>query len=424
MNVNEDWKTEALGRISQLTMGQSPDSKYYTEQEIGWPFLQGCAEFKARVPSPVLFCTQKRKIGKTGSILLSVRAPVGRINIADRDYVIGRGLAAIEGVDVDQSYLEQYLTFVTPAFRNASQGSTFEAINSSELRAWPITFPSSRPEQAKIAEILSTVDGAIEQTEELIAKHQRIKTGLMQDLLTRGIDERGNIRTEQTHKFKDSQLGRIPEEWDVGDLEAITEFVTSGSRGWARYYAVDGAIFLRIGNLTREHINLRLDDVIRVNTPKSSEGKRTSVSAGDVLISITADLGIIGVIPDGFEEAYVNQHIALARLMTAEVNPRFIGWFLSGRGGQAQFEKLNESGAKAGLNLPTIRKLLVPVVGRSEQTRIADVLDSSTQQTSKYYVRLNKLRSLKFALMQDLLTGRKRVTPLLNESSQVAAQMS
>ena len=70
-------------------------------------------------------------------------------------------------------------------------------------------------EQSKIAEILSTVDQAIDQTEALIAKQQRIKTGLMQDLLTRGIDENGNLRSEETHEFKDSPLGRIPVEWEV-----------------------------------------------------------------------------------------------------------------------------------------------------------------------------------------------------------------
>jgi type I restriction enzyme S subunit len=257
------------------------------------------------------------------------------------------------------------------------------------------------------------VDRAIEHTESLIAKQQRIKSGLMRDLLTRGIDGNGNLRSEQTHAFKDSPLGRIPVEWDIGYLEDIAEFVTSGSRGWAQYYSVDGPVFLRIGNLTRNHINLRLDDIVRVNPPLSSEGKRTSVLAGDLLISITADLGVIGVIPEGFEEAHVNQHIALTRLVRAKVNPRFIGWFLSGQRGQTQFEKLNESGAKAGLNLPTIKRLLVPVMKLSEQTRIAEVFDASTRLLRDHYLRLNKLHSLKTALMQDLLTGKKRVTPLL-----------
>lgn len=415
MSAATDWKIEPLAKLAKLTMGQSPDSMYYTDQEIGWPFLQGCADFTARTPSPATFCKQNRKIGRSGAILFSVRAPVGRINIADRDYVIGRGLAAIYGEGVNQDYLEHYLIFVAPSFRNATQGSTFEAINRTELSAWPIEFPTSKPEQTKIAEILSTVDWAIEQTEALIAKQQRIKTGLMQDLLTRGIDEHGELRSESTHKFKDSPLGRIPVEWDPCRLESVSDFVTSGSRGWAQYYSTEGALFLRIGNLTRHHINMRFDDVVRVNPPKSSEGNRTAIMTGDLLVSITADLGIIGVIPQDFEEAYVNQHIALVRLQKTEVDPRFNGWFLGSRSEQSQFEKLNESGAKAGLNLPTIKNLLVPKMRIEEQTRIAAFLDASTQRSTEFQQRLSKLRSLKTALMQDLLTGRKRVTALIHE---------
>src|SRR5699024_6212966 len=78
-------------------------------------------------------------------------------------------------------------------------------------------------EQSKIAEVLSTVDRAIAQTEALIAKQQRIKTGLMQDLLTRGIDEHGNLRNEATHTFKDSPLGRIPVEWQIASLYDLSE---------------------------------------------------------------------------------------------------------------------------------------------------------------------------------------------------------
>src|SRR5208283_3436744 len=247
MSTTREWKTEALGRIARLTMGQSPDSKHYSSEESGWPFLQGCAEFQSRFPAAALFCSQNRKLGKRGSILFSVRAPVGRINIADRDYIIGRGLAAIEGLEVHQDYLEQYLTFISPSFRNASQGSTFEAINSSELNGWPIAYPLAKPEQTKIAEILSTVDRAIEQTEGLIAKQQRIKTGLMQDLLTQGIDEHGNLRSEQTHAFKDSPLGRIPAEWEVKTLAGIIEIIDC--KHYTPAYVEEGIPVIRPRNI-------------------------------------------------------------------------------------------------------------------------------------------------------------------------------
>ena len=213
MSKRKSWKSEPLGQVADLIMGQSPDSKFYSDEEIGLPFLQGCAEFGSRFPAHSVYCSQPKKVAPKNAILFSVRAPVGRLNIADRDYIIGRGLAAIVGTRIDQRYLEQFLTYQEPSFRNASQGLTFEAINSSELSKWSIKSPSDTLEQTKIAEILSTVDQAIDQTEALIAKQQRIKTGMMQDLLTRGIDKDGNLRSKETHEFKDSPIGRIPVEW-------------------------------------------------------------------------------------------------------------------------------------------------------------------------------------------------------------------
>ncbi len=272
-----------------------------------------------------------------------------------------------------------------------------------------------RAEQTKISGLLAILDYAIEQTEALIVKQQRIKTGLMQDLLTKGIDEHGNIRNEATHAFKDSPLGLIPVEWQVKQLGVLAKQVTSGSRGWAGYYSHEGAIFLRIGNLTREHINLRLEDLVHVQVANSSEGKRTSVQEGDLLVSITADLGIIAVIPKKLGEAYVNQHIALVRLDEEVTYPRFVGHLLSGNHGQFQIEKLNESGAKAGLNLPTVEKLFVAIPELSEQERIAEIIDCTDKQIDKEKVQLKKLAHIKAGLMHDLLTGKRRVIPLLEQ---------
>ena len=325
---------------------------------------------------------------------------------------------------------QDYLYFILLSEQGQRQiaaqisGSAQPGLKSNFLSGVVAEIPDCIDEQASIASVLLTVDRAIEQTDVLISKQRYITTGLMQALLTRGIDEHGQVRSEHTHMFKNSPIGRIPVEWEVTTLDSVSEFVTSGSRGWAQYYAIDGALFLRIGNLTREHINLRLDELVRVDPPKSSEGERTSASPGDLLISITADLGIIGVIPAGFETVYVNQHIALVRILQEKADPRFLGWFLSSRAGQAQFEALNESGAKAGLNLPTVRQLLIPTLTLLEQERIAAALDASTQHTDVEYQRLAKLRSLKAGLMQDLLTGRVRVTSLLAAGEEAVQRVS
>lgn len=345
---------------------------------------------------------------KVGAALL-----LNRRRILTRPTCIDNNMMAAIPKGIEPLFLYYVLTNID--FADFVQSGAVPSINQGQLSNISIQLPKPN-EQIQIAKILSTIDRAIEQTEALIAKQQRIKTGLMQNLLTCGIDEHGNLRSEQTHQFKDSPLGRIPVEWDICELGSIAEFITSGSRGWAKFYCAEGEMFLRIGNLTRDHINLRFDDLVFVNPPKSSEGQRTSVSTGDLLISITADLGIIGVIPEGFGEGFVNQHIALVRLLPNEINSRFIGWFLSSHGGQNQFEKLNESGAKAGLNLMIIRRLLVPVVQLEEQDRIKEMLDTTTKRADELYSVMHKLCSLKKAMMQSLLTGKIRVIALLKDS--------
>ncbi len=272
-----------------------------------------------------------------------------------------------------------------------------------------VKVPNNKKEQSKIAEILSTIDRAIAQTEALIAKHQRIKTGLMQDLLTRGIDEHGQLRDESTHKFKSTPLGMIPVEWEESNLGKISHRITSGSRGWARYYSDAGAKFIRIGNLTREHVNLRYENLQYVQPPDSSETKRTVLETGDVLISVTADLGIIGVVPHDLGEAYINQHIALVKLDKESFNPYFVGNLLSGFQAQKYFSNLNDSGAKAGLNLKTIAAFPVVFPKKEEQDRIAEIILKADKIIQAKKIERKKLLGIKTGLMQDLLSGQVRV---------------
>jgi type I restriction enzyme S subunit len=189
----------------------------------------------------------------------------------------------------------------------------------------------------------------------------------------------------------------------------LAGLITSGSRGWAKYYSEDGPIFLRIANLTREHINLRLDNLIHVNPPNNSEGLRTVVKEGDLLISITADLGIIGVIPRGLPEAYVNQHIALVRINSRDANSRWIGHYLSGKRMEQLFYLLNDAGAKAGLNLQTIASLVIALPRLEEQATIVSFLDLYETRISNEKAKCQQIEQIKLGLMQALLTGKVRV---------------
>lgn len=411
-----EWITSPLGQVANLVMGQSPESKFYTEEETGLPFLQGCAEFQARFPKHMVFCRQIKKIAPRNSILFSVRAPVGRINIADQPYIIGRGLAAITGTDVEQDYLEQYLCFEEPKFRNVSQGSTFEAINSSELSTWPIEYPTSKLEQSKIAEVLSKVDEAIEQTESLIAKQQRIKAGLMQDLLTRGIDEHGNLRSEETHEFKNSPLGRIPVEWDDGGFEkyvvsdsgikpgpfgsSITKdmYTTKGARVYGQEQVIGGS--LEIGDYF-------------ISEAKFREMHPFAVCAGDVLLSLVGTIGHVIVVPKNHMKGIINPRLLRFRPHPDLCIPEFLREILLSEPVRIQLDAFATGGTMPVLSAGIIRSLSIPIVDIEEQRRIALALQAVDKCKNGVIKESAKLRSLKTALMQDLLTGKVRVTALM-----------
>ncbi len=273
---------------------------------------------------------------------------------------------------------------------SVSMRSGFPKINRCELAEFCAVLPPYI-EQARIAEVLDTLDKAIQGTKAGILKQGAVYLGLQEQFFTPS-----GVR---------ARLG-----WQEAQLENIAESITSGPRGWATYYADEGDYFLRIGNLTRKHLDLRFDDVVKVKPPGGAEGVRTALAPGDLLISITADLGIIGVVPDWMGVAYINQHIARARLDRTKVNPRFLGYQLSGLIGQKQFYRLNDVGAKAGLNLPAVGGLKAWLPPLTDQDRIASTLDGIQQALRQEEALLSKLKSLKAGLSSDLLTGRVRIS--------------
>jgi len=301
---------------------------------------------------------------------------------------------------LNPEYCTQYLqsSLFYKQLENAKSGSAIRRIVLKDIKLLKLPTPPL-PEQKKIAAILNSVDEVIDKTQAQIDKLKDLKTAMMQKLLTDGI---GHV------EFKDSPVGRIPVEWEVKTLDELSSFVTSGSRGWAQYYSSKGAIFIRIGNLTREHINFRFKDIIYVTPPNSAEGKRTLVREGDVLISITADLGIIAVVNESIGEAYVNQHVSLVRLNNPSM-ARWVGHFLAFEDSQKQFIGSNDTGAKAGLNLTAIRKTQVAVPSKNERQKIVGVLDSIDKLISERRKKLKTTNDTKKALMQDLLTGKVRV---------------
>lgn len=302
---------------------------------------------------------------------------------------------------INQNFLFYRLQPELRRLEKVIEGTTVKHLSTRHINDIKIFLPPL-PEQRRIAEILGSVDEAIAATQALIDQTRTVKQTLLQHLLTKGI---GHTR------FKQTEIGEIPEAWEVVRLESLAEFVTSGSRGWAKYYSDEGAVFIRITNLDRDNIYMDSSDIQRVLLPSDlTEGTRTRIKRGDVLISITADLGIIGYVSDiRFEEAYINQHIALCRFNPEKIHSGYLAYALSSPFLQRHIQSLNDAGAKAGLNLSTIRNLPIPLARGMEQNLIFKTLASLDHKITLDYGELVRLKSLKSALLDNLLTGRKRV---------------
>ncbi|WP_028490193.1 restriction endonuclease subunit S [Thiothrix lacustris] len=210
--------------------------------------------------------------------------------------------------------------------------------------------------------------------------------------------------------YKQTEVGLIPEDWDVIELGALNPFVTSGSRGWADFYAEYGDPFIRITNLNRLSIDIDLSNLKCVRLQGvTSEGVRTSLHNGDVLISITADIGIIGYVDATLPKpSFINQHIALVRFPDS-VDSKFISYFLASENIQKIFLGATDQGAKAGLNLPSIRKIKIVNFKKKEQTAIATVLSDVDALIASLNAQIAKKRDIKTATMQQLLTGKQRL---------------
>ena len=222
-------------------------------------------------------------------------------------------------------------------------------IKKSDLGKFEFEFDTNEHKQNEIVATLSRV-------ETVIACRKR-ELELLDDL----------IKARFVEMFGDPVTN--PLGWEEHRLDEYIDYLTSGSRGWAQYFVdEENELFITIKNVKNNHITL--DNIQYIEAPDNKEAERTKVKAGDLLISITADLGRTGVVDTDIAEkgAYINQHLSLVRLDKIRVNPLYVSYFLETEGGKMQFETKNQNGVKAGLNFDAIKslKILVPPLDMQE----------------------------------------------------------
>jgi len=271
-----------------------------------------------------------------------------------------------------------------------------------------LPFPSLN-EQRTIGAFLdhetARIDALIEEQQRLIELLKEKRQAVISHAVTKGLDP--------TVPMKDSGvewLGEVPAHWSFKQSKYLFEFVTSGSRGWAEYYSDDGDLFFRIANLTRDSIEPKLASIQYVTPPENAEGERSKVRCGDILISITADLGSVCVASDEVAGGYVSQHVALARPVRKTVFSRWLAYFILSTTCKDQLVGAGYGGTKVQLSLEDIRSFWVSMPPYDEQISLAAFLDREVQAfdglITQAAIGVDLLSERRSALISAAVTGK------------------
>ncbi len=372
-------QTVAIGNIPFVRMRELGDvhlsPAFYPEQE----FLTESDEknFKSKFidSGAILF-------PRSGSVHLNHRA-----HLETKAAIVSHIAALIPNQDVDSLFL-YYLMTAYDMTEIMTQTTGLNMIKFSQLADVEFKIPDTLPEQIKIAEILLTVDQAIEQTEALIAKQQHIKTGLMQDLFTHGIDENGILRSEGTHEFKDCKdclLGRIPIEWTPSQIGNVVTLqrghdITENELRDGPYPVVSSS------------------GIIGYHNQFTSQGP-------NVVVGRKGTIGEVHYLEHDFWAHDTSLYVTNFR----GNNQRYIFYLFD-------YLDLARYGTKSGspsLNRNDIHPLWIGLPSPDEQNQIVTILMECDHRLDSLNGVLRKLLYLKTGLIQDLLTGKKRVTVLL-----------
>ena len=399
------WDMKRLKFVSHIVAGQSPPSEAVVDSMDGLSFLQGNAEFGPMNPTPHQVCDSAPKRAEPGDILLSVRAPVGAMNMADRHYGIGRGLCAIRptaGLGRLFSFYE--VMTMRPLLDAVATGSTYDAVTASDVGDLPMLLPG-RDEQRAIAAFLERetvkIDALVAKKERLIELLQEKRTALITRAVTRGLDPNVPIKDSGVE-----WLGEIPAHWNVVPLRLACHSIETG--GTPNVDFVDGEGTGRVDWFTPGDFrgNLVLRDSGRKLTQDAiSLGKVSLFPAGSVfVVGIGATLGKVGLIE---EPASSNQQINIL-IPRADVDSSFLANVLLGLG---DVMTMMANGATLPiLNQQQIGAIHIPIPPILEQKKIASAIGKETHRIGRVQLTAKRtidlLSEYRIALISAAVSGK------------------
>ena len=369
-----------IREICNITMGQSPSSATYNENGDGLPFFQGAADFGKKFPMTRVWCSSPLKIAYAGDILISVRAPVGTMNIATSECCIGRGLAAIK-VDedaCDSNYFWFALESKISELNNKGSGSTFKAISKSILEETEIPLPELE-EQRKIAKILTGIENISFARQQQLAKLDELVKARFVEMFG---DVIHNDKKWKEYRFSDITSSRLGKMLDAKQQTGKHSFpyLANANVQWFRF---------ETDNLNRMDFN-------------EAEQVEFSLKDGDLLVCEGGEIGRCAVWHNQVQSCYFQKALHRVRCNQEIILPDYLAWWFKFNCENNGFAAIE--GAKATIaHLPgaKLKQLLVVVPPIERQYRFVDFIEQTDVVKVTVQKSLEQMETLKKALMQQ-----------------------
>ena len=337
-----------LTDLCELIMGQSPDSSSCNKDGKGIPFYQGNADFGEKNPTPRNWCLQPKKIAQKDDILISVRAPIGDLNIANEDCCIGRGVAAIrmKSKECDRDYLYLFLESKSKYLQDCGTGSTFTAINKGVLESLKVKCPELK-NQTSIANEIENIKAAIKyKNSELICLNEAVQSEFVE------------------------MFGSIIENSEKIALEKICDFVTVGIANSATHaFCENGVIMFRNQNIKEDFLDD--SDVIYIRQDFADRYKSKALKENDLLIVRTGYPGVCCLVPKKYEGCQTFTTLIARLKEKKDINPKFICHYINSKYGKEYVEKNQAGVAQQNFGATALSKMPMVIPPINLQNKFA-----------------------------------------------------
>jgi type I restriction enzyme S subunit len=399
--IPKDWEVVRLGQVLTYIKGKKPEKMVEEYREDYLPYLSTdyLRENKTTIfakPSNDMIVVDDGDL-----ILLWDGSNAGEFFFGKRG-IVSSTMAKIElkEKNIDKSFFFYLLKTKESFLKGQTRGTGIPHVDACVLTNILVSLPPLS-EQHKIAEILSMFDKAIQKTNEIIAKTERLKKGLMEELLTKGIGHK---------EFKDTEIGRIPKEWEVVSLEDVSLKIRTGPFGSQLKKSELSESGLKV--YTQENI-LKSDfslGNLYIRYEKFERLKTMEVKPGDVLLTIRGSTGYSAVFPEGAERGIIHTNLAYVRVKRSLLLPKYLSLLINDYPlVKSQVTTFSSATTLGALYAKSIKKIIIPLPPLQEQLKITEIFSAINKKLEIEKNEKAKLERIKQGMMDLLLTGKIRV---------------